>query len=163
MNRRDAALLLAGRYPGGIDALAPRMGKSPATLRKELTGAEGFKWGVDSEELLISLCQSAGVADPIAPITAAAVNAGALVIPLPRAADVDGGSFQCLAEAAREFGEFVASVAEAEADGRVSANELKRVERELGELVAKSQGCVSRLRAVHEAGKPAHLKAVQGQ
>jgi hypothetical protein len=162
MNRRDAALHLARRYPGGIEALAPRMGKKPDTLRKELTGVEGYKWGVDEEELMISLCQAAGVADSIAPITAAAVNAGALVIPLPRELSAQGGSFQCLADAAREFGEFVASVAEAEADGCVTANELRRVERELGELVAKGQGCVARLKAVHEAGKPAHLKAVGG-
>jgi hypothetical protein len=159
MNRRDAALLLAHRYPGGLEALGARLGKRPDTLRKELTGLPGYKWGADDEELLVGLCLAAGVEDSLAPITAAAVNAGALVIPLPRQPDDGGGSFKHLAEAAREFGEFVASVADAEADGRVTANEIKRVERELGDLVSKGQSCVSHLRALHEAGKPTHLRA----
>lgn len=159
MNRRDAALQLAHRYPGSLEALGQRMGKRPDTLRKELTGQPGYKWGVDDEELLIALCLSAGVADAIAPITAAAVNAGALLIPLPQGMDPEGNSFKCVAETAHEFGEFMASVAEAEADGRVTENEAKRAERKFGDLVSKGQGCVARLLAIHEAGKPTHLRA----
>jgi hypothetical protein len=158
MNRRAAAMLLANRYPGGLDALAPQLGKRPDTLRKELTGAPAYKWGADDEELMISLCLAAGVSDPLAPITAAAANAGALLIPLPQHASGAADSFRCLADTAREFSEFVASVADAEADGRVTANELKRVERELGELVSRGQDCVARLRKIHEEGKPAHLR-----
>jgi hypothetical protein len=158
MNRRDAAHHLARRYPD-FDALAAKMGKRPDTLRKELTGAHGYKWGVEDEELLILLSQAANVTDALAPITAAAVNANALLIPLP---DVSGDvpSMQCIADSAREFSEFVASVAQAEADHRVTANELKRIERETGELVASLQRCLAHMRREHEAAKPAHVREV---
>ena len=42
MNRRSAALHLARRYPDW-DSLAAHMNKRPDTLRKELTGVEGYK------------------------------------------------------------------------------------------------------------------------
>lgn len=130
------------------------MGKRPDTLRKELTGVEGYKWGVDDEELLISLCIAAKVVDPLAPITAAAINAGALVILLPQGLDSGGPTFKCLADAAHEFGVFMTTAADAVADGRVTAHELRDVEQEFGALVAKGQACLGNLSAMHEAGKP---------
>jgi len=161
MNRLDANRRTAGRYPGGIDALAVRMNKSPVTLRKELSGAPGFKFGIECEDELMSLCQAAGVVDPLAPLMASAVSHGARVIALPINHGRESSSFQCLAETAREFSEFVASVADAEADGTVTANEVKRVDRELGELIAMAETCAQRLRAMHEAAKPAHLREVR--
>jgi hypothetical protein len=162
MNRRDAALHLVRRYPGGIDALAQRMGKRPDTLRKELTGAEGYKWGVDDEELAIDLCIAAGVRAPLDPLTAAVVNRGGLVIDLPQIGQGDAESFKRIADTAREFSEFVAATAQAEADGSVTANELRQVEKEAGELVASLQRCLAHMRQQHEAAKPAALRAVGG-
>jgi hypothetical protein len=159
MNRRTQALLLARRYPNGIEAISQAMGKSPETLRKELTGAHGYKWGVDDEELMISLCQAAKVADPLAPIAAAALNAGAMLVELATA-DGENHSLKDLAEAAREFGEFVATYAAAVADGKVNGNELKDIEREAGELMTAMQHCLREARKQHEAAKPAHLRAV---
>lgn len=158
MNRRNAALHLALRHPD-FDSLAAHMGKRSDTLRKELTGVKGYKWGVDDEELLIMLCLAAGVADPLAPLTAGAINASALLIPLPRD-DSGGTTYKCLAEAANEFGGFMSSAADAIADGKVTANELRNVEREFAELVAKGQSCIAQMSALYEAGKPVELRAV---
>lgn len=133
------------------------MNKRPDTLRKELTGVEGYKWGVDDEELLVALCIAAKVFDPLAPITAGALNAGALVIPMPQM-DEGGPTFKCLAEAAQEFGAFMATVGETVADNNVTTNELRTVEQKFGALVAKGQACVSNLSAMHEAGKPASMR-----
>jgi hypothetical protein len=157
MNRRDAALHLARRYPGGLEALAPRLGKHPETLRKELTGVSGYKWGVEDEEVLIAMCIAANVPDALAPITAAAANLGALLIPLPQA--LDGGSdvFHRLAQTAQEFSKFMKDVAEAIEHGKVTANELRKSERDLAELVADGQGCVALLRKMHDGAKPAHI------
>ena len=159
MNRRSAALHLARRYPDW-DSLAAHMNKRPDTLRKELTGVEGYKWGVDDEELLISLCIAAKVADPLAPITAAAVNAGALLIPLAPTTGANAPTFKCLADAAYEFGGFMSTVSESVADNDVSANEVREVERHFGLLVGKGQACVSSLIAMHEAAKPAFVRGV---
>jgi hypothetical protein len=160
MNRRDANLQLARRYPGGIEALAQRLGKRPDTLRKELTGVQGYKFDIDEEEMLVALCQAAGVRDALAPITAAAVNAGALIIELPSAATGETPSLQCLAQAAREFGEFAAALAQAESDGRISANEKKDIEREGAQLVAAIQACIAGIARQYEATRPAHVRSV---
>jgi hypothetical protein len=148
MNRRDAALHLAKRYPGGIDA-----------LRKELTGVNGYKWGVDDEELLVDLCQAARVPDALAPITAAAANAGALLIPLPQHVDADSTTWRCLASATEKFGALVRDIGDAVADGKVTANELRTVEADFGHLVSVGQHCLLSLKAMHEAAKPTHLRA----
>lgn len=158
MNRRTAALHLALRYPD-FDSLAAHMGKRSDTLRKELTGVKGYKWGVDEEELLVMLCLAAGVADPLAPLTVGAMNASALIIPLPRD-DLSGTTYKYLAEAAHEFGGFMSSAADAIADGKVTANELRNVERDFSELVAKGQSCVAQMAAIYESGKPSELRAV---
>lgn len=158
MNRLDACLQLARRYPGGIDALALRLGRRPDTLRKELTGVPGYKLGVDEEETIVALCLAAGVPDALAPLTAAAANAGALLLPLPCTAAGDLPSLQRLADAAREFGEFAGALAQAEADGKISANERKRIEREGSQLVAAIQAVMSAVAREHEASQPLHLR-----
>jgi len=71
---------------------------------------------------------------------------------------VHGDTFAGLAASAREFGEFVASVAESAADGVITANELARVDRELTEMLAASQQLRATLAAMHEAGKPVALR-----
>jgi hypothetical protein len=149
MNRRDAALHLARRYPGGLEALAPRMGKRADTLRKELTGVDGYKWGTDDEELMMALCQAARVEDPLAPIQAVAVNAGAQLLPLPPDGD-ESTPAECLATACRSFAAFVASSTTAQADRNVSANDLRQIERDAGALVSSTQHLVTQLRALHE-------------
>ncbi len=161
MNRRDAGLHLALAFPGGLDALSQRMNKRPDTLRKELTGVEGYKWGVADEELLIDMAIAARMRpqEYLSPITAAAVNAGAMVIPLPRDVDVGEDAMRCLAEAASEFGSFMHVNADAAADGRITGNELKNIDRECGRLVSLIQACASKMHALHESGKPNHLRA----
>lgn len=158
MNRSDAALRLAHRFPGGLEAVAHRMGKRADTLRKELTGVHGYKWGVDDEELLMDLCAASGVEEPLAPLTATAANRSFLLLPFITVEGAEEGeSFKAMAEMARKFSEFIGSIAEAWADGRVTANELKRGEREAAGLVAGLQRLLARLRAAHESGKPRHF------
>jgi hypothetical protein len=160
MNVTTAAWQLARRFPGGVEAAGPRIGKNSSTFAKELTSVHGYKLGVEDVDALTQVALADGVSDPLAALNAMAANAGALVVMLPRAIDEQGDTFRCLAEAAHEFGTFVAAVGEAVADGNVTANELRGVERKLGELIARGQACVARLQTMHEQAKPAHLRAV---
>lgn len=154
MNRRIAALHLAGRHPD-FDTLAANMGKRPDTLRKELTKTPGYKWGVDDEDLLMDLCQALKVEDALAPLTAFAANRGALLVALPSGLESDSPTMQCLAAAAKEFGDFMSTAAAAMADNQVTANEVRAIEKKFGKLVAVGQGALTSMIAVHEAGKPA--------
>jgi hypothetical protein len=153
MNRLNAALHLARRHPD-FDTLAANMGLGADTLRKKLTGVEGYNWFMREEELLVMLCQSAGVRDSLAPLTAAAVNAGAVLFKLPESPPEGSPTFKCLADAAKQFGDFMSTAAEALADGKISLNELRDIERKFGALVAMGQTSIANMAAIHEAGKP---------
>jgi hypothetical protein len=66
---------------------------------------------------------------------------------------------QGLGRAAKEFGDVAASYAAAIEDGRVSANEMVGLQREALEAIASIAALLTRAEAVHEAGKPVHLRA----
>jgi hypothetical protein len=144
----DAAFGLVHDYPGGARSLAPRIKKSETTLSHEVKRTGTAKFGLEDAVKLSQLTGDRAILNEFA----AALNC--FVLPMP---EVESGldAFPGLAEAAREFAEFVASVAGAVADGRVSANELARVDRELSEMYARSQAVRATLAAIHDAGKPA--------
>lgn len=161
MNVQTAAWALARRFQSGVEGAALAMECKPDTLRKELTGAPGYKLGVGTCDMLTQAALAAGVADPLAIVNAMAANASALVVPLPQQLDADSTTFKCLADAAVEFGEFMAAVAETVADGRVTANELRGAEMKFGDLLARGQACLGHLNAMHQAAKPAALREVK--
>jgi hypothetical protein len=162
MNVVTAAWALARRFKGGVEAAAARIVKNPSTLAKELSGVNGYKFGADDLDALTQAAVADGVPTALEALNLMAANVGAIVVMLPRAADDGADTLKCLAEAAHDFGRFVTGVGAAAADGTVTANELREVERELGALIGRGQACVTRLMALHEAAKPAHLKSVGG-
>ena len=147
----DAAFHLAHDYPGGATALAARMGKNPGTFCHELTATGSAKLGLLDAGKMTLLTGNRAI------LNAFAAECGCIVLPLPEhQAGVD--TFAQLATTAREFGEFVASVANAAQDGRVTANELAQVDRELAEMLAAAQDIRATLASVHAAGKPRHVR-----
>lgn len=147
MNPLDAAYNLVHDYPGGACSLAPRLGKSGTYLSAEVSGTGSAKLGLMTAVKLSQLTGNLCV------LNAFASECGCFVLAMPTM-PVEGSTFKALADAAREFSEFVGSVADAAADGKVTANELARVDKELSELFAASQAIRASLAAIHEAGKP---------
>lgn len=142
----DAAFNLVHDHPGGAASLAPRLGKNPATLCHEVTGHGTAKLGLETAVKLSLLTGDVRI------LNAFAAQCGCLVLPL--ACHEGEGSEAVMARlgvAAKEFGEFVAEVASDSSDGSISANELKGIEREWGELVSAGQSLVAYLRSVHES------------
>ena len=154
MNVLDAARNLARSLPGGVEAIAHRLGKRPDTLRHELI-AQGFaKLGLEDADAIGALAREARSPNRTMIVNALAATVGGVVVLLPDSDAMDGDTFAALAQTAREFGEFITSVAEAAADGKVTANELKRVDKELGDMISRAQGMRQRLAAMHEEGRP---------
>ncbi len=149
----DAAFHLVHDYPGGAVSLAPRMGKSGTTLSHECKATGTAKLG------LVDAVKLSHLTGDLRILNAFASECGCLVLPMP-APDGAVDTFHALAEAAREFGKFVTSVADAAADGQVTANELARVDGELASMLAASQAIRATLAQIHEAGKPSALRAV---
>jgi hypothetical protein len=161
MNVRNAAWALARRWRSGVEGLCDRMLWSASTRGKELAGAPGYKLGIETCVEITQAALADGIEDPLAILNAFALSVGAVVIPLPQQLDDYGTTFKCLADAAHEFGVFMAKAAEAMADGKITENELREVEREYGLLMARGQSCLASMRAVHEAGRPVALRDVK--
>lgn len=162
MNTLDAAHQLARDYPGGVEALAPRLGYSAHTLRHQLTRQGAAKLAGTDMELMTQFALEVGMDNPLRILTSFAENCRAIVFMLPPEATVDvDDTLKGLAEAARAFSDFVGTVATAIADAKVTANELKEIDRRLSALVGHGQAVQARLAAIHQAGRSDDLAPSQ--
>lgn len=149
MNIDDAAYHTVHDYPGGAAALAPRLGKSSTSLSHEVRPPAGnmAKLGLRDAQRIMALTGDYRM------LHAQAAELGQFVLPLPQVAQSDG-SMQHLAELAREFGDVVSTIGSVLADGRVTDNEMRGLERQWGELVAAGQHMLEHFAKVNAAGKP---------
>ena len=150
MDLRDVAANVVHDYPGGAPSLAPRIGKNPTTLAHELNGTGLAKLGLlDAEKITLRT-------GDMRILEAFSSNCGFMVIKLPEVV-AEAGVDDCLhhlAATAREFGDLCTAVGMVIADGKVSDNELARVDRECGELMASLRVLREALATRNLAGKP---------
>ena len=150
MNLLDAARRTVRHYPGGLEAMALRLQKQPGTLERELRGAPGYKLGaVDAAELALQAAEQGGE-HALAYPNALAQAMGALLVLLPAGAPVWGTTARDVALLMRECARVVESVADADADGRISARELAEVQRHWGTMVAAGQAMLRHLQERHD-------------
>lgn len=151
MNSLDALRLMVDAYPGGREAVALRRGKSPEVLRKELAGAPGFKLGVVDACAIAAMCAEVGSDHADAYAIAVASHGGTQVVPLPRRADTGMDVVQRASTMVKEAAEVMASVALALADGAVSTNDMRAIEKEAAEASAAILSVLCSARAAHQA------------
>jgi hypothetical protein len=154
MNLLDATRITARAYPGGIEALAQRLGKSPDTLRHELSGHAQFKLGLEDACDITQLAQQTATPGALGALNAFAANCACMVVPLPPALDL--GNDECLrgvAMASQEFAELLQTTMHGLADGHITDNELRAFERANGEMLASLQALALSLAARNRAGK----------
>ena len=140
----DAAFSLVRAYPGGSLSLAPRMGKAHNTLSHEVSGRAGYKLGLDD-----AVAMSVLAAD-LRLLNAFAAEMGCMVLQLPDGSALGTGVMPRVGEAAREFGEFLCEVTSNAADGNISANDLRRVQKEWGDLMVVGHQLMAMLRDMHD-------------
>jgi len=151
MNLLDAAYNAVHDYQGGAASLAPRMGKSPTTLAHEVSGQGAAKLG------LLDAAKITQMTGDLRILTAFATNAGQMLVPLPSAGMAVGDDCMLrLADTAKEFGDLCREVATDLIDGAISDNELSRIDRECGDLIASLHCLRESLALRNEAGKLRH-------
>lgn len=137
MNVLDAAHSIGHDYPGGVEALAVRMGIRPAVLRAKLNP------NADTNHLTIkeaqSLQQLTGRRDIV---IAMADELGGAFVELPDVADE--GLQHAICRSVSQFGAYMQKIDEALADKKVTRNESK-------ELASALIGHISRV---------AHIQAI---
>lgn len=144
MNVIDAAHAIGHEYPGGAQALAVRMNIGATVFNNKLNPNTNTHHLTLVES--VRMQQLTGRADVL---YAMADALGFVVIPKPQVSDDD--LMQSMGKACAEFGDFMRQVNDTMQDGKVSKNELKKVQRELVEMIAAA----SQLNAVltNRAGK----------
>lgn len=153
MNILDAARRSVRHYPGGVDAVASRLGKSPSTLEKELRAAPGYKLGAIDAAEIAAMCREVGAEHYEAYPTAVADTVGAELHFLPRLGDEQSLTHLRAAEVMRECADVVSCAAMADADQVVTDNELREFEQQLGELVRAGQQLRRHMHARNAAAK----------
>ncbi|MCF1444479.1 phage regulatory CII family protein [Ralstonia nicotianae] len=139
IDQHDVLYSVARAYPGGIAALAPRMGMTAPVLRNKLRpGVDTHYMSFEQVSLLLELVDEAKVANAKLPIRAFCWRHGMVALDIDRVradalTDTDlnrayGNVLSELADISKKFGEALA-------DGRVSHEEMDELELEFEQLV----------------------------
>lgn len=164
MNCIDAVRRMVAGYPGGREAVALRLGKSPEVLKKELQhGTPHCKLGLLDAVHIAQMCHEVGSADADALAVAVAAESGgtftAGVLNLHQnmglsRLELVSHCLRSVAPLSSEGADLVSAVVEAAADGHVSDNELRRIEREALDALQAVQRILEAARAANAASKP---------
>lgn len=152
MSPLDAARHTAEDYPGGVQAMALRLGKSYETFRKELAPPEGSTAKLGLLDALRMMTRSGDfrIADALE------AELGRFALPLPAAADAvpDEALAAHLVHIAKEFGEVLQETAVRAADGDISDNDVAAVEEQWGQLMAAGSAMLKHLVALNAQRRP---------
>lgn len=149
MDLRDVAYDVVRDYPGGAASLAPRLGKSSTALSHEVNGTGTAKLGLLDAEKITHRTGDMRI------LEAWAGNCGQMLVPLPGVELATDDCMLRLADSAREFGDLCREVASDLADGVISDNELGRIDKECGQLIASVHALRESLAARNQATKAA--------
>lgn len=145
----DAAYHLAHGYPGGVPALAQRMGKSPNVLNSKVS------LNADKTHHL-TLREAVAMQEISGDARILQAMAGALGYAcVSLHTDADHTTMEQVMHLAKEFGEVLVSVNTAVADGRVTPNEMQDCERQAAELCAALTGVLGVVRSMMPKTPPA--------
>lgn len=150
MGLLDACYADACDYPGGLAVIAMRLGKKESTLRRELTGVEGYKFGLGDAVRLYNIIRGARIR------AAFGAELDLILLEPPELHDSDGCLFTAFAVMQREVSEYIAEASDAAARRDVCDNKRRKLEKELNEAIAGLHQMQQRLRGINAAGKPAH-------
>lgn len=163
MHAIDSIARACRHYPGGIPAIAARLGKATATLEKELRCAPGFKLGAEDALAICAMCADLRTPHALDFANDVAVAVSAELRLLPHLVDAEADTVKDVSDVMRECADLVQAVVGANADRVVTANEMRETEKQASEAVTAIQTAVAHQRAKHEAAKPAHLRKAGGR
>lgn len=141
----DAAYLTAQDYPGGARALALRMEVNQAVLAHKLNPNDSANHLTVRDLMTIMVLTGDHRA-----LHAACAELGYMALPLP-AVDDDTAT-EAITETVKEFSEFLQAVTQSLSDNKVTKLELRKVRKELADLVARGGKLEAILAAMESSG-----------
>lgn len=143
-NVHDAAYMTAHEYPGGARALALRLGVNAAVLSNRLN-PNNHDHHLTVRDLMAMMTMSG---DHRA-LHAACMELGYMAFPLPTQVG-DDDTTEALTNTCKEFSDYLQTVTGSLSDNKVNATELRRIRKELAEMVAAA-GRLEAILAAKEA------------
>lgn len=159
INQHDALYIAARAYPGGVEALALRMGIPPGVLYKKLRPAVGSHH-VNYEEVseIVEHLEAAGRLD-MAELALSAFNwrHGRVTFRLPEVNMPAGELFGQVLSILREEGTLASDISEALGnDGRIDDAELLKIEKDLQQCIEALVILRNKVRAKHDIDVKQH-------
>lgn len=138
MNQSDALYKVARQYPGGIEALAHRMDMSVNVLRNKLSPAITTHYpSFEEVSEIVELLQEAKVDDALLPLRALNWRHRLVAFPMPTTDNLtDEQLSMTVCRVMKEAGDVAASVGDALQDGKITLQEMDRIEREFQEALS---------------------------
>lgn len=158
LNPLDALKLSCNDYPGGVEALAARLGMSVPVLRNKLSHgvATHHVHYPDQISLILDYLQDAKVTDWDASIHAFAYRFGFILVQVPSTdSEVSSDDLALLlCKMMSEIGDVARAISQAFAnDTQVSSREFERFDIEVREAMTVITTLREKMREVHEDGK----------
>jgi hypothetical protein len=153
VNDRDALYHTVHDYPGGAEALAPRMGLASSTLQSMANpNLDSHGWSVKRFKQVMHL------SNDVRPLEAICTEFNGIFV---RLTSGDGRPldeiYRDLTRLGKEFGDIPRLVTAALKDGRIKQKEFERIKREVMELQQAAAAVVQRLEVMVEQA-PANKK-----
>jgi hypothetical protein len=158
INQHDALYKAARKYPGGIEALAPRMGLTPPVLYNKLRpGVETHHTAFEEVSEVIELLQEANKHDAAElPIQAFNWRHGYVGVKLPDTEHVSNGELlKMICKVMSEEGEVATAISTALSDDWISPPEQEKIELSIRRAV---QGLLELEKRVHERRQAPRVK-----
>lgn len=153
INQHDALYISARKYPGGVEALAQRLGVSPNVLRNKLRPAiDTHHTNFEEVSAIIECLEEVRVPEAYLALQAFNWRHGHVAVRLP-SSEVGGGElFAQVLRIMNAEGQLANEISQALAgDNRIDGRELESIESQLQQSIEALVGLREKVRAKHDA------------
>lgn len=153
INQHDALYIGARKYPGGVEALAQRLGISPNVLRNKLRPAiDTHHANFEEVSAIIECLEEAHVPEAYLALQAFNWRHGHVAVRLPSSEVAGGELFAKVLRIMDTEGRLANEISQAlVGDNRIDNTELNRIESQLQQSIEALAGLREKVRAKHAA------------
>lgn len=164
MSPQDAVHIVCHEYPGGVEALAPRIGRGAQVLRNKV-GLDHPAIGTrrSHEPTLADVSAINRATGDLRVLQALAAEVGAVVMRLPDVPGCDNAQLlELVLNCNHAWGDVASEISQSMADGRITPREYERISVETLESVSRQLELLDRLRLmVVDRPEPVRANAVR--
>lgn len=153
MSELDSIKRMADHYPGGYKAVALRLHKPHETLRKELSGAQGFKLGLIDAMAIVRMCHEVNAEHSLLFAVEVAAAHDMHLSPIDVSEFCTEDVLHSATSSMRSSTGLATEILERIADGDLCDNDMKVIEKAYADSIRNKHALMRGARGKHAAGK----------